>query len=143
MEARAPRPPLSAWIFVACGVWLIGLGLYFAALRPPLLPEDPRYMGATLAEVRSALPGLERWLRHVFTVMGGFMTGAGALTVFVAATAVPERRRGAGATLALAGLATVATMSATNFALGSDFAWLLLAPALLWLAGVACYLRRR
>jgi hypothetical protein len=31
--------PLSAWILMFCGIWLIGLGLYFVFLRPPLLPE--------------------------------------------------------------------------------------------------------
>ncbi|MEO6015629.1 MAG: hypothetical protein ABIP46_00110 [Polaromonas sp.] len=32
-------------------------------------------------------------------------------------------------------------MSATNFALHSDFRWLLLLPVLMWLAGLLCYLR--
>lgn len=54
---------------------MVGLGVYFVALRPPLLPEDARYIGATLPEIQAAVPGLERWLRHVFTVMGGFMVG--------------------------------------------------------------------
>ena len=34
---------LSAWMLIACGVWLVGLGLYFTILRPPLLPEDLRF----------------------------------------------------------------------------------------------------
>ncbi len=29
---------VSAWMLTACGVWLVGLGLYFILLRPPLLP---------------------------------------------------------------------------------------------------------
>lgn len=85
------------------------------AFRPALLPEDPRYIGSSMAEIRAAIPGLERWLGRVFSVMGGFMAAAGALTVFVAATAAPARSRGAGPILALAGLFTVAMMSATNF----------------------------
>jgi len=32
-------------------------------------------------------------------------------------------------------------MSVTNFLLHSDFRWLLLLPALLWLVGLLCYLR--
>lgn len=129
----------SVIAFVACGIWLIGLGAYFALLRPALLPEDPRFIGSSLALIQSSLPGLERWLKHVFTVMGGFMAGAGILTTFVAATAVSARQRGTGAVLLLAGLATVVTMSWTNFAIDSNFKWLLLAPAVLWLAGVAAY----
>jgi hypothetical protein len=137
------RQQISTWIFIACGVWLMGLGIYFMVLRPGLLPEDPRYIGSSLTEIRAALPGLERWLGRVFGVMGGFMAAAGALTVFLAVTAVPARNRGTGAILAPAGLLTVVMMSATNFAIDSDFKWLLLAPALLWLAGMACYFLRR
>jgi hypothetical protein len=129
----------SAPIFVVCGLWLIGLGLYFAFFRPALLPEDPRYIGRSLAEIRSALPGLEGWLSHVFRVMGGFMAATGLLTALLAATAVPVRARGTGIAMALAGLSTVAAMSATNFAIDSDFKWLLLAPAVLWTTGIGFY----
>ena len=136
MKRRLPR---SAWLFAACGVWMTGLGLYFIFIRPPLLPEDPRYIGSTLPDIQATLPGLSRWLGRVFTVMGGFMAGAGVLTLFVATTVVPARTSGTGWILALAGVLTVALMSATNFALDSDFKWLLLAPALAWGAGLVLY----
>ena len=45
----------SMWLLTACGIWLVGLGIYFIALRPALLPEDPRFMGATLAQLRQAV----------------------------------------------------------------------------------------
>lgn len=48
-------------------------------------------------------------------------------------------RKGTGVVLAVAGLATVATMSWTNFVIESEFKWLLLAPAVLWCAGIAAY----
>jgi hypothetical protein len=127
------------WMLVGCGVWLIGLGFYFIVLRPPLLPEDPRFMGTTFEQIRIAVPGLESWLKKVFTVMGGFMAGAGVLTVFVAIVAIPQRSRGTSWAFAISGALTVVLMSATNFALQSDFRWLLLLPALLWLAGLAIY----
>ena len=130
-------------MLTACGVWLVGLGLYFIFLRPPLLPEDPRFMGTTLEQIRVAVPGLEGWLRKVFTVMGGFMTGAGVLTVFVATVAMPRRLKGVSWSLGTSGALTVVLMSATNFALHSDFRWLLLLPALVWLAGVVVYLAER
>lgn len=41
---------LSSWLIATCGVWLIGLGLYFIAVRPPLLPEDTRFVGATAVQ---------------------------------------------------------------------------------------------
>ena len=133
----------STWMLIACGVWLVGLGVYFIFLRPPLLPEDSRFMGASLAQIRSAVPGLESWLQKVFTVMGGFVAGTGVLTVFVGALAMPARLKGTFWAVALAGAFTVALMSATNFALHSDFRWLLLVPALAWLAGLILYVARR
>ena len=130
------RPRIAMFIFVACGFWLIGLGLYFVLLRPPLLPEDLRYMGISPSEMRATMPGLERWLHRVFTVMGGFMTGAGVLTISVATDASAAREKWTRTVLAVAGLCTVGAMSLTNFQLDSDFKWLLLMPSLLWLTGL-------
>jgi len=136
MDAHSATHRVSTWILGGCGVWLIGLGLYFIILRPPLLPEDLRAAGATLAQIRLGLPGLEGWLKKVFVVMGGFMIGAGMLTVFVATTAIRTRFESTSAVLALTGAVTVGLMSAANFALDSDFKWLLLVPAALWALGL-------
>ena len=133
---------VSTWMFAGCGIWLIALGLYFAVLRPPLLPEDPRFMGTTFAQIRADVPGLENWLNRVFMVMGGFMAGAGVLTVFVATTAIRLRPKGTPWAMALSGALTVGLMSATNFALHSDFRWVLLLPALVWLAALATYVAK-
>jgi hypothetical protein len=137
------RHGLAEWLIVACGVWLIGLGLYFILLRPALLPEDTRFIGSSLAQVRAALPGLEGWLHRVFAVMGGFIAGAGILTVFMAWVAMPAGRKGTSWVIALTGALTVALMSVTNFALSSDFRWLLLVPVLVWLAGLVLYVASR
>ena len=40
------------------GVILMGMGLYYCFQRPPLLPEDLRFMGASLAQIQFTLPGL-------------------------------------------------------------------------------------
>ena len=133
---------ISAWMLAGCGIWLMTLGFYFVALRPALLPEDPRFMGATLAQIRADVPGLENWLKRVFTVMGGFMAGAGVLTVFVATTLMRLRLTGTSWAIALSGALTVGLMSATNFALQSDFRWVLLVPALVWFAGLVVYVRK-
>ena len=130
-------------MLAGCGLWLVALGLYFIFLRPPLLPEDTRFMGSSLAEVRSALPGLEGWLARVFTVMGGFIAGTGVLTVFVARAAMQSGLKSASWAIALTGVLTVALMSAVNFDLHSDFRWLLLVPALVWLAGFVLHIARR
>ena len=136
MEIRKSSPPISMFLFIACGIWLIGLGLYFIFLRPPLLPEDLRYMETSIGDIQSVIPGLERWTNRVFTVMGGFMTGGGLLTILAAMNASAMREKRTWIFLALAGLFTVGTMSLTNFQLNSDFKWLLLIPALLWVIGL-------
>ena len=141
MEARNSRQPAFQVIFIVCGVWLIGLGLYFMFLRPALLPEDLRYIGLTIQEIQSAVPGLVHWLHRVFTVMGGFMMGAGALVIALMIKDSKRQRKLTLAALALAGISTVGTMSLTNFLLSSDFKWILLAPFLLWLVGLVLYAR--
>lgn len=143
MTAPLGSRQLSTWMLLGCGLWLVALGLYFIFLRPPLLPEDTRFMDSSLAQVRAALPGLEPWLQRVFTVLGGFMAGTGVLTVFVARMAMPSRLPGTSWALGLAGALTVALMSAVNFSLHSDFRWVLLVPALLWLAGLVLHIARR
>lgn len=132
---------LSGKVFAACGVWMALLGAYFICLRPALLPEDPRFMGTSIEALHMAAPGLARWLGHVFDVMGGFMIAAGVLTALVAWRTLPARAPGSLPALIVAGGFSVILMSATNFMLGSDFRWVLLAPALLWLAGLALYVR--
>jgi len=140
---RAPsvRHRARPLILLICAVWLIGLGLYFMFLRPPLLPEDLRYLGRTLAEIDAAAPELAPWLHRVFTVMGGFMSATGVLTGFVVMNAAPRDKKATGVVLAVVGLLSVVTMSAANFAIQSDFKWLLLVPAMLWAIGVAACFR--
>ena len=141
MQTTNSRLPPSGKVFVVCGLWLVALGAYFLFLRPALLPEDPRYIGSSIETIRSTAPGLERWLGHVFNVMGGFMVATGAMTMLVACRLLARRERGTLLALSVAGAASVALMSATNFLLYSVFRWPLLLPALLWLAGLLCYVR--
>ena len=143
MNARIRARHVSTWMLIARGIWLLSLGLYFIFLRPPLLPEDARFMGSSLAQLRAAVPGLEGWLKRVFIVTGGFMAGTGVLTVFAGCVAMPSRWRGTSWAIAMSGVLTVALMSAINFDLHSDFRWLLLVPALVWLAGFVLHISRR
>src|SRR5215216_632716 len=50
VKPQARTWPPSSIVLILAGVALIGTGLYFIVLRPPLLPEDVRYM---------ALPGAQ------------------------------------------------------------------------------------
>ena len=122
---------------MACSLWQVCLGVYFIFLRPPLLPEDVRFLGTTLAALRSSMPGLEKWLGHVFTVMGGFMIGSGLLTGLTVNLGLPGGKKWPWLVLALTGAFTVGMMSLINFQIGSDFKWILLVPVLLWILGLA------
>ncbi|MEO6398943.1 MAG: hypothetical protein ABIP13_10790 [Tepidiformaceae bacterium] len=60
---------------------VVGIGLFFVAFRPSLLPEDRRYMAAPEEAPEAALPGLDRWLPKVFAVMEGYMVATWILTI--------------------------------------------------------------
>ena len=136
--------PYSSRVLALCGLILIGMGLYFVLLRPALLPEDTRYIGTSLEEIRVAVPGLLDWLDKVFWVMGGYILTIGLLTLYVAITSFRTRAKGVSGIVALAGLASVGWMSVVNFVIDSDFKWLLLAFAALWgLALVLFWFERR
>ena len=121
------------------GIILMGIGLYFIFLRPPLLPEDARYMGITLAEIQMAAPGLIRWLQKVFWVIGGYIFTAGLLTIYIAFSSFRARGRGAFPVIALAGLSSIGWMTFINFIIDSDIKWLLLLCALPWVAALILY----
>ena len=87
---------LSSIILALAGTTLIAAGLYFILLRPPLLPEDVRYMGLSAAELDAVRPRLEAWLTQVFRVMGGYVIATGVLTVTLAATSFRTHHWGAG-----------------------------------------------
>lgn len=127
---------VGSWLLAACGVALIGIGGYFVAVRPPLLPEDARFMGRTSRQIFATAPQLAAWLHRVFSVMGAFIATTGLLVAYVALTGVREGDAGAVAILAFAGIMSVGLMVAVNFALRSDFRWALLSLAIVWAAGV-------
>ena len=118
------------------GFILIGLGLYFIFLRPPLLPEDLRYMRATLAQIQNTLPDLQIWLSRVFGVLGGYMIATGLLTTYISATSFRIGKLGAITVVCVSGLASIGWMIITNFMIGSDFRWLLMVFSLPWIAAL-------
>jgi len=123
-----------------CGAWHVGLGIYFIFFRPALLPEDLRYMGVELQTLQALLPRLADWLSQVFTVMGGFMAGAGILIAYFGWIVMPLRPRGTAVALALTGALTLGLMSMVNFVLHSDFRWLLVLPPIGWFGALWFYL---
>ena len=130
---------LSAILLAVAGTSLVLMGLYFLLLRPALLPEDIRFMALSDAELASVRPKLEAWLSHVFQVMGGYVLATGVLTITLAATAYRAHQRGAGIGALIGGVASIGLMAAVNFAIDSDFKWVLLGVALIWACSPAVF----
>lgn len=124
--------PYSSTVLALCGIALIGIGSYFIFLRPALLPEDARYIGASLPQLQATAPNLSQWLGRVFRVMGGYILTTGIFTVYVARASFRKRTRGVSVLVALTGLTSIGWMTVVNFIIQSDFKWLLLGLAALW-----------
>ena len=131
--------PYSATALAISGAIAMALGLYFVFLRPPVLPEDLRFVGTSMTQLQASMPGLLPWLRRVFWVLGGYMFATGLLTTYAAVTVFRARARGAAGVVALAGLASVGWMAVVNFIIGSDFKWLLLSFVIPWALALALY----
>ena len=137
------KPYASSILLALNGIILMGLGLYFVFLRPALLPEDPRFMGTTLAEIQTSLPGLLIWLRRVFWVMGGFMFATRLLLLYLAQTTFRAHLTSARLIVALAALSSIGWMAVVNFMIASDFKWLLLTFNLPWISALVLSLGER
>lgn len=122
----------SSAVLALCGLILMGMGLYFVFLRPPLLPEDLHFVGTSLSTIQITAPTLLIWLRRVFWVLGAYILTSGLLTLYLALTSFRTRARGISGVITLAGLTSVGWMAVVNFLIDSDFKWLLLALAVLW-----------
>lgn len=126
----------GAWLLAVCGLAVVGIGVFFVAIRPPLLPEDRRYIGAPREPIEVVLPGLGRWLEEVFRVMGGYMVATGVLTIYLALSDVRDGSTTAWVIAACAGVVSVGLMAVVNLTLRSDFRWPLLGLATLWTVAV-------
>ena len=138
-KAKVKIYPFYPKVLALSGVILIGISLYFIFLRPPLLPEDVRFMEANPVAIQAAAPGLTRWLQKVFWVMGGYIFSSGLLTLYIAFSSFKAKTRGAFPAVAIAGLSSIVWMTVVNFIIGSDFRWLLLLFALVWAAALILY----
>lgn len=130
---------LSSIVLMAAGTAVTVVGLYFIFLRPPLLPEDLRYMALSAAQLDIVRPRLSEWLTHVFIVLGGYAAATGVLTITLAATSFRAQSRGAAIGATIGGAASIGLMAGVNFAIGSDFKWVLLGIALLWMCSLGLF----
>ena len=131
--------PYSASILALGGFLLVAMGIYFIFVRPPLLPEDLRYMKTTLPVMHNSAPGLSAWLQKVFWVMGSYIFTTGLLIIFIALTSFRKRLPGAFGIVTLTGITSIGSMTVVNFIIGSDFKWLLLTFTLPWAIALILY----
>jgi hypothetical protein len=139
MELDRSSWPPSSIVLMITGITLIGTGIYFLFLRPPLLPEDIRYMALPPAPLDVLRPRLELWLTHVFRVMGGYVLATGVLMVTLAVTSFRQHSTPAAIGALIGGAASIGWMAVVNFLIDSDFKWILLAMALLWAASLVLF----
>ena len=131
--------PISARVLAGVGVALAATGMYFVLLRPPLLPEDVRYLSLTSEQLGAVQPHLEAWLRQVFRVLGGYILATGVLMITLAATSFRAHQWGAAMGAAIGGAASIGLMAAVNFSINSDFKWVLLAIAVAWASSLVLF----
>ena len=58
--------PYSASMLALGGILIAAMGIYFIFVRPPLLPEDLRYMKAILLVMHDSASDLSVWLQIFF-----------------------------------------------------------------------------
>ncbi|RWK95188.1 MAG: hypothetical protein EOR45_25400 [Mesorhizobium sp.] len=139
MKAAANPWTMSSATLALAGMIIAGIGLYFIALRPPLLPEDVRYMNLSAAELEAFGPRLAMWLTQVFRVLGGYALATGVLLIALALTAFRTRHPVALAGALVGGASSIGLMSVVNFTISSDFRWALFVSALVWALSLALY----
>ncbi|CAN7276435.1 hypothetical protein [Mesorhizobium caraganae] len=139
MKATVKPWTTSSVTLALAGMIIAGIGLYFIALRPPLLPEDVRYMNLSVAELEAIGPRLAMWLTQVFRVLGGYALATGVLLIALAITAFRARHPVAVAGALVGGAPSIGLMSVVNFTIGSDFRWPLFVCALVWAVSLTAY----
>ena len=130
---------VSALILASVGFAIAAAGLYFIFLRPPLLPEDIRYMRLSSAQLGVVRLPLEAWLTQVFRVLGGYILATGVLTMTLAATSFRAHNRGAASGALIGGAASIGLMVTVNFVIDSNFKWALLAIAFAWASSLVLF----
>lgn len=133
--ARPTRSGIAAGLLAVVGVLVMGMGGYFALVRPAFLPEDLRFIGTDAAALTAA-PSITSWLRLVFVVLGAYAFTTGLFTAHIAFTAIRTGRKLPLVLIAVAGLTSLGVMVAVNFAIRSEFRYLLASLGALWAISV-------
>jgi len=120
------RQKYSKWALLVEGIILVGMGLYFIILRPPMLPEDFNYIHTNATTINDDLPGLLIWLKKVFIVLGGYIVASGMLLSYLALNEPIKQTNAWPVLILVASLSSIGLMTAVNFIIDSNFKWILL-----------------
>lgn len=121
MTTSSPRTrTLSAVLCGLLGLLTILTGLYFALLRPAMLPEDQRLTGVALTALPAPFTG---WLSIVFRTWAGFMIAFGVLLAASAGYLRTENPRWIRGGVALSVIVAFGFFLASNIQIQSDFLW--------------------
>jgi hypothetical protein len=126
------RVRVAAAVLLTFALLTMGTGIYFMALRPPLLPEDLRFTGLEPADVPA---GLLAWLTVVFRTWGGFVVGLGLCIAGHGAASWMNQPAWSRVSAALGVLFAFGSFLASNIQLRSEFLWFI---GLLFVGAVAC-----
>ena len=135
--------PFSSSELALGGFLIAAIGVYFVFLRPPLLPEDLKYMGTSLGQIIDTQPNLSVWLQNVFYVMGGYIFTTGILTIYVSLTSFRARASGSFVIVVVSGLSSMGVMTFVNFIIDSDFKWILLLFMFPWFLALLFYIMKK
>ena len=126
------RERVAAAVLLTFALLTMGTGIYFMALRPPLLPEDLRFTGLAPADVPARLLP---WLAVVFRTWGGFVVGLGLCIAGYGAASWMNQPAWSRVSAALGVLFAFGSFLASNIQLRSEFLWFI---GLLFVGAVAC-----
>ena len=127
------RPALVGGVLIALGVLTMGLSIYFLGFRPPLLPEDVRYIGGN---PQALSPALRDWLGIVFNTWGGFIAGYGTMLTGAGVFMLTGRNSWLIRATALSLLIVFGRFLYSNIVLSSDFLWVIAGLFALSLAAI-------
>lgn len=115
------RPEKLAGALAAIlGLLTLGTGVYFAAIRPAMLPEDERLTGVN---VESLPPAFTGWLSIVFRTWAGFTIAFGFLLIALGVFLRTNDSRWLRGGLATSVMIAFGSFLASNVQIGSDFVW--------------------
>jgi hypothetical protein len=120
VSPNAPPQKVAGALTALLGLLTLGTGVYFAALRPAMLPEDERLTGVTIDSLPRAYA---EWLSIVFRTWAGFTIAFGLLLIAVGAFLRTDDSRWIRGGLATSVLIAFGSFLASNVQIGSDFVW--------------------